>query len=1505
MERIAIVGARIRVPGANTVDALWANLSSGRNSIDVVPADDPARATAGYVGRAGWVEGIEDFDHAFFGYSFREAQHLDPQQRLLLTLAHELCEDVGPPTRNVGVFASVGFPSYLIHNLLPARADAGLSSLGNSSHGAATRIAYKLGLTGPAFSLGCGCSSSALALHMARISILTGQCEMALVGGCSLRIPARSGYIHQRDGVLSEDGVCRPFDEHANGTVFTSGAVMVAVKKLSAALEHGDDIWCVVHGTAANNDGSAKAGFTAPSVVGQSEVIRRVYARAKMSPRSVGYLEAHGTGTALGDPIEVQALTEAFASFTRAREYCSLGSIKANLGHLDVAAGLMGVVKAGLCLEKRQIPPLANFSRVNARIDLAASPFYIQTETRPWKADDGEPRRAAVSSLGVGGTNVHLLLEEAPPRRSGLATRWGLIFHSARNPSALEVQAEAIAAAAGARPDQVGDLAYTSQLCPLRHATHGATFIDAGGADQDARPTDADLASGRPGEGVVSETLRSTGEWRQRGLIFAFPGQGTQYPGMGRELHAHVPAFRATFDHCAELFCSAGAADPRELLRAEGEAIAHTEVLQPYLFTVEHALGRVLLDLGLRPTAMLGHSLGEYVAATLAGVFDLATAVELVAARSRVMAAAPRGAMLVVRASRERAQEFLHEGVSLCVVNGAQNAVLGGTQQAIDALAGELERAGEKIVRLKTSHAFHSHLMDEAAADFERAFDGLTLREPQIPIVSNLDGRHDDPARFARPAYWAGHIRKEVRFHDCLQTIVASSPPPVVLELGPGRSIAVGLMSSFPDEDVAALPALAAGGERRALVGLIGQLSLNGVRLDRGRLQIDQPHGQRGRLTPMPRPALEPTRCWVDAAARDTGPAPGARGEAMQKREQIADWLYEPRWVPRTENQAEPGLDSTGHPHDRSSAAREVIVFSTSAAMSTGLRRALEQAGARVRSIDVQDLTRPTAPSELAALESILLERLGDRGVDRVLVVFAAGPQVSSSTGELAQAIALAVALTKVVRAAPREHRQLVLVGAHGVRTTREPLHWWNAWMPGFTAVASQEADLTVRYVDVDAQPSSDDAGERRWRALVADVILHGDDRMCALRGGLVWEREFRTLRPSLGRQAPPASRRVLILGGAGNVGLVHALHFLHAGATSIAIVSRDAVGVSARIAADDVPAATIWTRRRALIEAARDKGADLFFANADATSRDSLDRALDQVVTRFGGLDVVVQTSGAPAETHFRPFFDNDREHLETLIGAKLTVAQSLDRIARRLQIPRILVVSSISSVLGGLGLLGYAISHTLLDAYAAGSRDEGCHWTTVDWDAWDFYKQDRDQDALDINMAIDALAISEQEGLRVLGTLGAYPRLTRVIVSSGDLHRRYASWVLRTERRIALGERPKLNQDYVRPKGKTDRRLAELWGESIGIKDVGAHDNFFELGGDSLIALTLVERINHALETDITVMEIFKYPTIEKLGAWLDRTVPREAEPSADRTRTRGRADYLATMRRRRQGS
>jgi phthiocerol/phenolphthiocerol synthesis type-I polyketide synthase E len=1470
MEQIAIIGARLRVPGADSLDTFWKNILEARTSIDPVTTEelraagvDPALASSpGYVARAGAIPGIEDFDHEFFGYTFREARAIDPQQRLLLTLCHQLLEQTGAETPNIGVFASTGFPSYLLRNLAPSpevRSHMADMVIGNAGDCAATRIAYKLDLSGPAMTIQSGCSSALVSLHMARLAILTGQCDMALVGAASLRIPQKEGYPFQRDGVVSQDGVVRPFEAGATGTVFTSGGVVVAVKKLSKALEDGDEILSVLCGTSVNNDGRRKAGFTAPSVKGQQEAIQRAYTRAKIDPRTIGYLEAHGTGTSLGDPIELQALTEAFAPFTRERGYCALGSVKANVGHLDVASGLVGVVKASLCLKHQVKPPLANFAAPNPKLDLASSPFYVQTQAAEWKADPGSPRRAAVSSLGVGGTNGHAILEEAPrARTSPLTEPRGLVLLSAKTQASLQAVERATAEALTATPASIGDAGYTSQLFRRPHATRGALFVAASES------------------GVRSSSLYETGDWRHQRLAFLFPGQGTQYASMGQELYARWDEFRALYDRCSELFAAQGVLDPRRMLQDASLDASDTMHLQPYLFTLEYSLGQFLMGLGLVPDVLMGHSLGEYVAAALAGVFSLEDAVKVVAQRARIMSRAPRGAMLAVFCREEELTPYLGPKLSLAVVNGAKNCVAGGTEEDIAALRETLSKTGLGSVVLKTSHAFHSHLMTAAAEELKAAFASVRLNPPQKKIISNLDGRWDQPERFTSPDYWARHLRQPVRFHEGLQTLMSAADSTVMLEVGPGQSIKNNLRSSFQAKPAGLFDTLAPGKEVELVSTLLGQLWANGVAVDWRPLY----KGRRGRTVALAPHPLEPKRCWIDAHA-DAAPASQKEPEAALNKKQadVGRWLFEQRWVPRGSVMAEPAA-----------AGEEVLVLTGPQALSDTFAERMRAAGAVPVTLELGDLLKAQGPGTLDATVAVIKERLGGRrGFKKVVALLPLLLKDAPETPEeIIRANMTMLGVCRALRPDKGERLELILVGAQGVRTTEEPVHWWQSWIDGFAIVAQQEiTGVTVRTVDLSDeiawQPDVDQLDQ-----LVAEC-LEGTDRFVAFRGRTAWTREIRRVAPKpAGRTKPAVARNVLIIGGAGNVGLVYATFFAKQAGANIALVSRNASAVGAQLEQGLLPAGQLWARRRRLLETVRSGGGQLLFLDADSGDAGALRRAVSEARERFGRIDAIVHAAGAAAEIHYRLMFEANPTFLEDLFGPKIRVAVNIDRVAREHQVPRVLVVSSISAVLGGLGLYGYSTSHSLLDAFASAVSDRACRWSTINWDAWEFYKEDRKEEEKR-DVGIDALAITESEGLTAIERVAEAGWPERVVISSGDLDTRYRGWVLRTsEPRAApapteLTDRPQLKEDFVAPRTPAETTLAELWAANIGLKSVGVRDNFFELGGHSLSAIALIEETNRRLGCELQVIDIFKYPTIEKLAA---RVGPRAEAPGSSLT-------------------
>jgi amino acid adenylation domain-containing protein len=792
-EGIAVIGLAGRFPAAPDVAAFWRNLIAGHDGITrftdeelAAAGYDPAalRTDPGFVPARGILDRPEWFDAAFFGIQPKEAEAIDPQQRVFMETAWHALEDAGcDPTRYaglIGVYAGMSNNSYA--RFVRARRDLVDAvgeltvTMGNEKDYLTTRLAYKLNLRGPALSINTACSTSLVALATACQSLASYQCDTALAGGVSITFPQTRGYFFREGGMTSPDGVCRPFDAQAAGAVFSHGCSVVVLKRLADALAEGDQIYAVVKGWALNNDGAGKVSMTAPSIDGQAEVIALAQALAGAAPESIGYVEAHGTGTSLGDAIEVAALTQVFAAETARRQFCALGSLKANVGHLEAASGAAGFIKAALALHHERIPGTPHFATANPQLCLDDSPFYVSPKTIEWPRG-AEPRRAGVSSFGVGGTNAHVVLEEAPTQSGTTAGRSTQVLPlSARSATALDQAGLALAAHLEAHPKQsLADAAFTLQTGRQQFAQRRC--VVAGSV------TEAIAALRAPAKLTRKDDRRDTP------IAFLFPGQGSQYPRMGAQLYTSEPTFRAAFDVIADLLQPELGLDLRTaIFSGSPEELRQTRITQPAIFAVEYALAQMWLSFGLRPNALLGHSVGEYVAATLAGVFRLEDAARLVAARARLVQAQPGGAMLAVRLGESDAQEFVSEELSIAAINSSRLCVLSGSTDVLTNVEAELTSRNVPARRLATSHAFHSAMVAPVIAPFTALVRAVPLRAPQIPFVSNITGEWITDAQATDPAYWASHVRAAVRFADGLEKLLDASGR-TLLEVGPGNGL--------------------------------------------------------------------------------------------------------------------------------------------------------------------------------------------------------------------------------------------------------------------------------------------------------------------------------------------------------------------------------------------------------------------------------------------------------------------------------------------------------------------------------------------------------------------------------------------------------------------------------------------------------------------------------------------------------------------------------------------
>jgi len=800
LEGIAIVGMAGRFPGARNVAEFWRRLLAGDETISTL-SDAQLRAAGvdvdkegddeTYVRRRGLVDGPEYFDAAFFGISPKEAEVMDPQQRVFLEECWNALEDAScDPARYVGaigVFAGMSNNTYWANNVMhhPGLIESVgwlTAMMGNEKDYLTTRVAYKLNLRGPAISIHTACSTSLVAVCQAVQALQSYACDAALAGGISITFPHERGYRFDEGGILSPDGHCRAFDEQAAGTVFSNGCGVVVLKRLADAVEAGDQIHAVIKGAALNNDGSGKVSFTAPSVNGHAEVIALAHALAGIPPRSIGYVEAHGTGTPLGDPIEIAGLTQAFRAGTEETGFCALGSVKTNIGHLDAAAGIAGLIKTVLCLRHGKIPASLHFSAPNPKLALETTPFHVVAKTMDWPAGE-TPRRAGVSSFGVGGTNAHCVLEAWPdaPPAPPLVERPRLLPLSARTPEALAQAAENLAQYFETFSEaRVDDIVRTLQTGRTQ-LPHRLALV--------AQNREVAISALRGFE--PKRTFQHLACAPR--VVFMFPGQGSQYLGMGASLASSEPVFRDTLNRCCELLKTVIGLDLRDVLYAQDqpdarERLRETRLTQPAIFSISYALAKLWQSWGIEPAALIGHSVGEYVAATLAGVFSLEDALGLVAARARLVQEQPRGVMLAVRLSEAEAAEYLRDGVSLAAVNGPSLCVLSGSEEAVQPVEDKLIAASVAAKRLETSHAFHSAMMEAVIPPLENLAAAVNKRPPSIPILSTVTAQWLSE-QATEPAYWARHVRETVRFSPAFTALAAESDY-VFLESGPGQTLA-------------------------------------------------------------------------------------------------------------------------------------------------------------------------------------------------------------------------------------------------------------------------------------------------------------------------------------------------------------------------------------------------------------------------------------------------------------------------------------------------------------------------------------------------------------------------------------------------------------------------------------------------------------------------------------------------------------------------------------------
>jgi acyl transferase domain-containing protein len=1492
---IAIIGMSGRFPGAESLAEFWQNLSNGVESIVFYSPEELVSAGVNpavlklpnYVNAGSILADIDRFDASFFGFNPREAESMDPQQRIFMECAWHALEDAGYDPESydgaIGVYAGCAMSTYLSQmqrNPDFIRLVGFLQVLiGNDKDYLTTHASYKLNLKGPSVSIQTTCSTSLVAVCLACHSLQARQCDMALAGGICIRAPQKTGYYYEPGGIYSPDGHCRVFDAQAQGMLFGNGVGIVVLKRLADAVADGDCIHAVIKGAAVNNDGSAKVSYTAPGLDGQARVIAMAQAMAGVAPHTITYIEAHGTATPVGDPIEIAALTKAFRTRTRKKNFCAVGSVKTNFGHLDHAAGIAGLIKTVLALKHKMLLPSLHFEAPNPAIDFANSPFYVNAKLSEWKKKRF-PRRAGVSAFGIGGTNAHVILEEAPPVKNVRSYRPShLLVLSARTSTALETATANLAAHLKQHPQlNLADIAYTQQV-GRKAFGHRRVLVC------------HDLEDAVNALDTVDPKRVLTGRRapQERPVFFMFSGQGAQYVNMARDLYRIEPTFREQVDRCAELLQPQLGFDLRRVLyppqkqtEKAAEQLQQTAITQPALFVIEYALARLWMEWGVRPRAMIGHSIGEYVAACLAGVFSLDAALELVATRGRLMQELPGGAMLSVPLSEPEVQALLTTDLYLAAVNEHSMCVVSGSTAAIEQLATQLTGQGLECRRLHTSHAFHSGMMEPILEPFMAAVQKVDCKPPQIPFVSNVTGTWITAAEAMSPVYWASHIRQAVRFADGLETLLTEQYG-VLLEIGPGQTLTTFARrhpAKAPEQR--ALSSLRHPHERQAdttfILNSLGRLWLAGVEIDWSGFYT---HEQRQRVS-LPTYPFERQRYWIEPVVES---ASSKTQDPSLKKLDIADWFYIPSWK-RT---------ILAWPATRQGLARQRtgwLVFADPCGVGSRLIDRLEQEGQDVVTVSMAEQFAKIGeqvytlnPREPQDYHTLLKELFASNQAPEKIVhcwsVTASEQTLAGSEGfERCQDLGFYSLLYLAQALAKQNMTAYLRIGivSNGIHlvTGKEALWPGKATVLGACKTIPQEyPNLRCQNIDIVIPPAGSPLEVRLPDYLIDELMTDPRDTVVAYRAGQRWVQLFEPV-----HFEPPAESQsllrengvYLITGGLGNICLALAEELARTVRARLVLIGRSAF-----------PAREDWSqwlerhggedqisRRIRRIQTIESLGAQVLVCSAEVADEQQMQRVIEQTYAHFGELHGVIHGAGTVVAEAFFAIDQAGRDNCNLHFQPKVRGLLVLEKVLRGKELDFWLLLSSMSSILAGLGFVAYSAANNFLDAFASKrNRATGIPWINVNWDAWELQE----------NWALAAMLPSE--GIETFRRILSSSSLRQVLVSISDLQARIDKWInLKFQQEVQEGvppageaplhERPELEHDYVAPRNEVEQSIAAVWQELLGVQKVGIHDNFFtELGGHSLLATKLVARLRNQFQVDLPLRRFFEAPTVAELAA------------------------------------
>lgn len=1504
-EDIAIIGIAGRFPDAENIEQFWENLIGGHESVKFFSDEELKEQEVNahllrnpnYIKAASVLNDIEYFDADFFGYSHRDAETIDPQQRLFLELSWLSLENAGYDANKykgkIGVFAGENWENYRWNNLY--KNEDFLTSvneyqilLGNDKDHLATRVSYKLNLNGPSVNIQTACSTSLVAVHHACKSLLSGESDMALAGGVSVRVPHKIGYLYQEGYIVSRDGHCRAFDEKASGTVFSSACGVIVLKKLKDAIKDRDTIHAVIKGSAINNDGSAKVGYTAPSVEGQKRVVSFALSDAQVDPKTITYIEAHGTGTIMGDPIEISALTRAFREKTKLKKYCALGSVKANIGHAGAASGIVGLIKIVLALKYKLLPPSINFDKPNPSIDFANSPFYINTKVTEWSSKCGI-LRAGISSFGMGGTNAHLILEE-PPILKNLegATPAKLLIFSAKTQSALELMKSNFANYLKSNIGlNISDVCYTLSVGRKEFAYRWYAIV-----------SDINDAIKQLNGVHLGKNIASGSKLNRPSIVFMFPGQGSQQLNMALDLYKYEVKFRENVDQCAVILQNELGVDIRNIIYPQDNEIKNAEqklhqtiLTQPILFSIEYAFAKLLIDWGINPNIVIGHSIGEYVAACIAGVFSLSDALHLVAMRSKLTQKLPAGKMLAIFLESEKVKAFLNDDLSIAAINSPSLCVVSGPNQAVEKLKKHLDANDIECKFLHTSHAFHSKMVDPIVEIFINIVKKINLNTPKILWVSTVTGTYISNDEATDPLYWGKNLRQTVLFLDGIQKISDNSDC-ILLEVGPGQALStiaknlrykqsnrlIFSVSPKVDEKISSI---------NHLLETIGDLWLAETTIDWEKIYANE---KRRRLS-LPGYHFERKYCWInqqkDAKILSLMASSG-------KKDDIKDWFYVPAWKRL--------LINNQQTYDVKEKC--ILLFCNDFEFSDAILSHLNQQGfftvkvlsgttfSKKKANDyVINVKNPVdydtlfddlnklgkIPDVIIHLLSLSQETIESRSIDTLK---------ENRYFNFYSLLFLSQSLNKYY-SGKKISINIVANGVCGIGT-EDLLYPEKALLLGPCRVISQEyVNLRCKIIDI-VLPHSVSEEKTLLANLLCEFFNISRDVVIAYRENHKWVQIFEPFPLENKYDRVPKIIRengvYLLLGGLGGIGLEVAEYLVKIAKAKLVLTGRsyfpEKIKWKAWLSTHEESDSTSIKIRK--IESLEKMGGNIIVLRADVTNLVDMQDTIKKIEKYYGELNGIIYAAGLPGGgmMQFKTFADAD-----AVISSKLSGIENLDIALDNRKIDFLILFSSLASIWGGIGRVDYCAANAFLDAIAHYNNSHGKYFTiSIDWDMWKEVGMGMElkvtENLEERHRKSMEHGILTSEGIDVFQRI-LFSNISQVIVSTQDLYRRIEekNTELKTlSNNVADNNKnvttSRLREQYLAPRNNFESVIANIWAKIFGFDQVGIFDNFFDLGGHSLLSTQLLNRLQKEYPgINLSLKELFDYPTVEKLAALIDK--------------------------------